>query len=447
MSRTLQSGETTPSLQTKTLRLYKPHAKQLDFHNLNKRFRVAAWGRQSGKSTACSNEIARHMWSRPGTAYWFISPTFDQAKKQYRRFVGMFQSCWQILLKKNQTELRVKFINQSTVEFKSGEVFDNLRGETLDGCVIDEMREQSPDLFKLVVRPMLATRRGWCTFISTPNGEDHFFELAERAKIDSNWGYTHTPSTANPLFTQQEYEEAKLDMSEPEFAQEIMAEFRDLTRGKAYGSYSVRNERMTSPFTDNGLVHKNLPVYLCCDFNMAPMAWTLVQGAVKNFYAFDMIYIPKTQRGTEEASKVLTEKLQEYNIESITIVGDATGKANKTSAAGQTDYAIICAALDRAKITWENLTPESNPPVKDRVNCFNAHLEDANGAQHFWLHPVNCKPLRLDLQKTTWKEKVVGKLDAGPKNLYTHASDGVGYLLHAVDPLQLFEDSFDLRII
>src|SRR6185503_20326410 len=97
--------------------------------------------------------------------------------------------------------------------------------------------------------------------------------------------------------------------------------------------------------------------------------------------------IERTKRGTFEAAEVLVIKLQEYGIKQITICGDATGKANKTSASGETDYKIICAALDAAKIRWENITPEGNPLIKDRVNTFNAHLKAADGSVHFWLHP------------------------------------------------------------
>lgn len=419
---------------------------------MHTRFKVAAWGRQSGKSTAALNEMLKRAWENPGTNYWFVSPTADQARKQYRRLVGMLSRCWQVLLKKNQTEMRVKLINQSTIEFKSGEVLDNLRGDTLHGAAVDEVRDQHPDLYKLVLRPMLTTTQGWCTFISTPNGEDYFFDLAERARHPANagkWSFMHAPSTANPLFTQEEFEAAKDDMSEAEFAQEILAEFRDLTKGKAYGSYGSHNERTTSPFTSDPdqLVHKNLPIYIGLDFNMAPMSWTLIQGAVKNFYAFDMVHIPRTRTGTEEAAILLAEKLHSYRIKHVTLIGDASGKANKTSAAGETDYSILCAALDDAGITWENLTPEANPPVKDRVNCVNAHLRNAKGVTHFWLHPENCRPLRACFQRTKWKEKGVMKLDPGKENLYTHATDGVGYVLHVLNPITLFDDAFTLGII
>ena len=74
----------------KTLRLYTPHEKQLEFHNAPTRFRVACFGRQAGKSTACLNDLIYKAWTNPGTTYWYVSPTYDQAQfnnsQRCRRF-------------------------------------------------------------------------------------------------------------------------------------------------------------------------------------------------------------------------------------------------------------------------------------------------------------------------------------------------------------------------
>ena len=163
-------------LQKRILRLYTPHEAQLEIHKCQKRFRVASFGRQSGKSTLTINELLAKAWQSPSTRYWYVSPTFSQALQQYRRAVGMLMSCGDAMLKKNQTELRIKLINQSELKFVSGEVLDNLRGETLHGVGIDEVRDQHPDLWPMVIRPMLTTTKGFAIFISTPNGFDAMFQ-------------------------------------------------------------------------------------------------------------------------------------------------------------------------------------------------------------------------------------------------------------------------------
>ncbi len=424
------------------LKLYVPHAMQLAFHGSKARFRVASWGRQSGKSTACLNELLKYAWENEGVTLWYISPTFNQAVIQYRRLVGMLWRCKNIILKKNQTELRIKLSNQSQIVFKSGEVKDNLRSETLHGVVIDEVRDQPSDLWKMIIRPMLSTTGGWAVFVSTPRGFDQFYDLAVKAQTDTTgkWEFFKAPSTCNPLFTKEEYEDAKSDMSEGEFAQEIEAEFRNITAGKAYSSAGDHNKRSSSPFCPEGqLVSQWLPVVVGMDFNVGHMRWNLGQFRGPVSYWFDQISIENTN--TQQCARVLVEKLVALRDQGllkgspmVKLVGDASGNSRNTKAT-ESDYAIITTALDAAKITWTNDTPASNPPVKTRVNTMNARLKSADGNITLFYHPVNCGSFDRDLDRVAWKNGT-SELDQTTDKSLTHASDSVGYPICVYAPIE-----------
>ncbi len=430
-------------IQTRVLRLYTPHSVQLAVHMSKARFRVASWGRQSGKSTCCLNEILRYAWEHEGVTLWFISPTEKQAKVQYRRLVGMLWKCQGILLKKNQTELRVKLFNQSQIKFVSGEVLDKLRGETLHGVVIDEVRDQHPELWSMVIRPMLATTGGWAMFVSTPRGFDQFYDLAKKAMSDliGKWEFFKAPSTCNPLFTEEEYQDSKKDMSEAEFAQEIDAEFRNITSGKAYSSAGEHNKLMSSPFCKDGaLVSPYLPVVVGLDFNVGFMRWHLGQFKGPSSYWFDAVEVNETN--TQECAPVLVEKLVALRDAGllkqnpmVRICGDATGESRNTKAT-QSDYDIICKALDDEKITWSNDTLKSNPPVKTRVNTMNARLKAADGTITLHYHPINCKALDRDFDRVVWKPGT-NELDQTKDKSLTHSSDGVGYPVCVFSPIEL----------
>lgn len=414
----------------KQLELYTPHRVQRSFHESKARYRVASLGRQSGKSTMCSNELAFRAWENPSTTYWFISPTFEQARIQYRRFVSMFSGCFELLLKKNQSELRVKFINHSSVTFKSGEVFDNLRGETLDGVVIDEVREQPNGLWPLVIRPMLATTRGWAVFVSTPSGHDSFFDLAEMAKAstDGTWEFFHAPSTCNPLFSMPEYEQARREMSDLQFRQEILAEFVNITHGTTYLNHGHHNQREDSPFSSTEQISPHLPIVVGMDFNVGSLRWVLGQTNANIFYFFDEIAIDNTH--TQEACRVLLNAIVNAKNE-IWLCGDATGSARKTSAAGETDYSIIMQELKAAGHKVTNVTPDSNPPVKDRVNSVNTALRSAANEVRLWYNPKKCPALKRDLERVVWKQGATGAiLDQQRDPSLTHATDAMGYVVH-----------------
>jgi hypothetical protein len=414
------------------LKLYKPHAKQLEFHTAKTRYRVASLGRQAGKSTMSLNELVKRAWEVPNTRYWFVSPTYPQARIQYRRLVGMLWACPEVMLKKNQTELRVKLVNNSEISFKSGENFDNLRGETLHGAVIDEVRDQHPELWPQVIRPMLTTTKGWAAFVSTPNGFDAFYDLAERAKTDPDWSLIKAPSTCNPLFTREEYEAARKELSDAEFDQEINANFRDLHSGSVYVSFSDDNLKAECPFINGGLFTPLLPVIVGMDFNLSPMAWTLGQERNGDYYFFDEIFLKKSH--TQEAALELVDRLKRMDLKAPTqviLAGDATAKAGQRAAAGKSDYSIICELLTDAGIRFENRTPEANPHIKDRINIVNAKLKSATGTRHLFINPKTCPKLVRDLQRVVWKQGGSFILDQTTNPELTHISDAMGYAIAA----------------
>lgn len=441
----------TPKPRTLRLKLYTPHAMQLKLHQSTKRYRVASWGRQSGKSTWGINELVAKAWTNPGTRYWFISPTFPQARVMYRRLIGTLFKSREIMLKKNQSELRVKLINQSEIRFVSGEVFDNLRGETLHGAIIDEVRDQHPDLWPMVIRPMLSTTRGWCTFISTPNGFDAFYDLANKAQTDSDWEFYSAPSTANPLFTEEELRAARSSMSEAQFAQEILAEFRDLTSGRAYANFSPDNLSDTCPFYVGKDWHPQLSVVLGADFNLSPMSWHLGQTRADQWWWFDEIHLKNShtqEASLELASRIEMLKAQGYAAEpNLIICGDATSKAGQRAAAGQSDYDILKSVLRSRRISFRDITPESNPSVKDRVNAVNTKCKDASGVNHLWLHRQNVPELKKDLERVVWKPGGNATLDEGPMKELTHASDSIGYPVTELTPVKAIKDVGKVKII
>lgn len=449
------------------LELYSPHLAQRQFHNSSARFRVVSYGRQSGKSTACLNELARRAWEKPGT-YWFISPSYDQAKVQFYRFLNQYPpDCGIYARKPNESSFWLQLISGSNIYYKSGAVLHRLRGESLAGCVIDEVRDQPPELWKQVVQPMLTTTNGWAAMVSTPRGFDAFYDLATKAQecSDNTWEFFSAPSTCNPLFSQEEFNRLRSEMTEAEFAQEVLAEFREIQRGSAYTSFSVAdNLTEVSPISglpssslgapSPSIINPYLPIELYCDWNVTFMSWVIGQFRNgKGHYFFDEVYLERSH--TEEAAALFVHKFREHTKginfladPNVIIVGDATGNAQKTSASGKTDFTILETALRKAGITYRNLTPSSNPLVKDRVNTVNSRLKSADGTVQIWFHPKLAPKTKRDFQRVTWKLNATGAiLDQTTDPSLTHLSDAVGYGVCVRNPMHGVSDVGSLRII
>jgi hypothetical protein len=356
--------------------------------------------------------------------------------------------------KPNESRLDLPLINGSTIRVVSGFGIDNLRGETLHGVVIDEMRFQKKGIWSKIIYPMLTTTGGWAAFVSTPQGFDDFHDLYVNAVTDrtGDWFYMHSPSTCNPLFTEAALENARQNMSEPEFAQEIMAEFRNLTQGTAYFNFGEWNIIEGNRFARNGEpINPILPVHLYPDFNVLPMGWTMAQfrhGQGHHF--FDEIFL-QSRSNTEEASREFIDKLSglpEIKADpKVIICGDASGKAEKTSSTGETDYTIIKDALRKAKISFDDRTPAANPRVKDRVNTLNARLKAADGSVQVTFDRTKCTWTIKDLYKVLWKQGATAILDQKTDPMLTHLSDTVGYGVHEFNPIPVIGDVGVTRVI
>lgn len=418
---------------------------QKRFDESTSRFNLSVWGRQSGKSTAGYRKM---IWkplqiNHPGI-YWHVLQTYSAADIIFERYMReIYPHKGTIWNYSSETERRIELIGGRHVFFKSGDNFEDLRAESLSGCIIDEARQQHPDLWRLVIRPMLAKAHsinpqlGWADMLTTPNGFDWVYDIYNDALLNpSEWGVIHAPSTEAWWWTPEEIDSAKKSMGEAEFAQEIMAEFRDLTTGKAYVNWSEANMLTENPFFKGRLIHPGLPICVFMDFNLSPMAWTLAQKKIDDFYCFDEVWL--TRSHTQEAAEVLAQKIIAYGHQKlgVILVGDATSKSGQRAAAGQSDYDIVCQVLDKYEIRWVNMTPESNPNVKDRVNTVNAKLKDGNGISHLWIHPTNCPQLRRDFERVVWKASSGSLiLDQTTDKERTHSSDGVGYGICELSPL------------
>jgi len=126
-------------------------------------------------------------------------------------------------------ELYIELINGSMIWAKSGDNPDNLRGEGLDGVILDECAMLKPEVWNEVVRPALSDKQGWALFISTPKGKNWFYELFLRGldKGQSKWASFQYRTHENPIVTQDEIDEMKRSMPEIKYRQEVLAEFLD----------------------------------------------------------------------------------------------------------------------------------------------------------------------------------------------------------------------------
>src|SRR5246127_5363101 len=100
--------------------------------------------------------------------------------------------------------------------------------------VLDEFADMKPEVWHEVVRPVLADRRGWATFIGTPKGKNEFFRLYESAKRDPAWFHMMLKASESGIISPAELADLRREMGEDQYQQEFECSFEAAIKGSFY---------------------------------------------------------------------------------------------------------------------------------------------------------------------------------------------------------------------
>jgi len=215
---------------------YKPREQQLAIHDLmdSKRFGVVVAHRRMGKTVSAINHLIKDaiLNQKEAPRYAYIAPTYGQAKRV----------AWDYLVKyaeplggsQNITELRVDFWGRR-VQLYGSDNPESLRGQYFDGVILDEIGDQNPKIWTDIIRPALADRKGWCLFIGTPKGHNHFKELRDRAEKEEGWGLLEFKASETGVVDETELKAARNEMGEDKYRQEFECSFDAAVEGSYYG--------------------------------------------------------------------------------------------------------------------------------------------------------------------------------------------------------------------
>jgi hypothetical protein len=187
-----------------------------------------------GKTVSAINHLIKDalLNQKEAPRYAYIAPTYGQAKRV----------AWDYLVKyaeplggtSNISELRVDFWGRRIQLFGSDNP-ETLRGQYFDGVILDEIGDQNPKIWTDIVRPALADRKGWCLFIGTPKGHNHFKELRDRAEKEDGWGLLEFKASETGVVDEVELKAARNEMGEDKYRQEFECSFDAAVEGSYYG--------------------------------------------------------------------------------------------------------------------------------------------------------------------------------------------------------------------
>lgn len=188
------------------------------------RFRVLACGRRWGK-TRLGAALCVAVGLHRGRAWW-VAPSYKMAAVGWRLVRQLGQQVPGTQIK--QADQMVLLPGGGTVQVRSADDPQSLRGEGLDFVVMDECAFIQEAAWTEALRPALSDRPGRALFISTPKGRNWFWRAWSRGQEGgTEWASWRFPTASNPFIAASEIEAARESLPERVFEQEYLAEFVD----------------------------------------------------------------------------------------------------------------------------------------------------------------------------------------------------------------------------
>lgn len=231
---------------TLTLELPNLHSGQRAIFEDTHRFRAVSAGRRFGK-TKLGALMCFAVAANRGRAWW-VAPSYGIALIGWRMMRSLAAQVPGVQI---QESLRmITLPTGGSVQIKSADNPDSLRGEGLDFVVLDECAFLKEETWTEVMRPALADRKGGALFISTPKGRNWFWHIYQRANYDNAWHSFHFTSYDNPFVERAELDSTREQLPERVYRQEILAEFLEDGGGVFRG---VRKAATATPQANNHL--------------------------------------------------------------------------------------------------------------------------------------------------------------------------------------------------
>lgn len=186
------------------------------------RFKVVAAGRRFGKTVLGTAKILVAATTHPKSVSLWVSPSHSQSRMALDMVAGLLPVPYREV---NRTFSEIYLTNGSKVVFRSGERWDNLRGDGLVCAVLDEAAFLDERVWTEAVRPALSDHKGEALLISTFNGENWFYSYFRNAlEVDNDqWESWRFLTLDNPFIDPAEVEEARRNLPREVFEQEYEA--------------------------------------------------------------------------------------------------------------------------------------------------------------------------------------------------------------------------------
>jgi len=415
------------------MEVLRPHPIQYKLWTEERRFKVVACGRRSGKTEIAKRKLI--LSALKGTTnvranFFAGAPSRSQAKRIYWDDLKHYTKG--LTANISETDLCLEFHNGSRIYVLGMDKPERVEGTPWDGGVLDEYANMRANVWGEHVRPALSDRLGWCWFIGVPEGRNHYYDLYRYAQSGESdeWG-VYTWVSAD-ILAPSEVEAARRDLDDYTFQQEYEGAFVNFS-GLAY--YNFRE----ALHVRHCKYDPERPLILCFDFNVDPGVAAVVQE-------LDMVdEVTGRQIENESITSVIGEVFIDKNSntnlvcnkividwgrheKNVFVYGDATGGSRGSARIMGSDWDLVKQYLE--PVFGDRLfmrVPPANPKERSRVNAMNSRLKTTTGAVHLQVNPITAPHVVRDFEGVSLIPGGSGELNKKFDLTLTHITDALGY--------------------
>jgi PBSX family phage terminase large subunit len=300
----------------------------------------------------------------------------------------------------SKSEQKLFFKNGSIIMFRHFDEPSKLKSLNLGFAEIEEMSDVPYETFKMLLgRMRQIPGNSWKGFRYRIFG--HTNPEARRGWIYNtfvrnkkpNYRLIIAPTTENVYLPKHYCEELKYAYDEKYYKKNVLGEFEEDSSAHVVKDFTSENIRKIK-------YDKDLPLHISCDFNVDPMCWVLAYKDDRKIYAFDEIALENAT-----TAMACAEFHRRYGAHKgpIIINGDASGD-NRTTASEYTNYVIMKNRL--SALGYYDVRVEIrafNPPIKNRINAFNAMVHSAAGERRLLIDP-KCEKVLYNINNLKYRE-------------------------------------------
>ena len=393
------------------------------------RFPIVPAGRRSGKTERAKRFLARESMWLPEEKFFAAAPTFNQAKKIWWDDLKMLTLSARHIKRPSESDLIIFMPNGTEIHVLGLDQPQRFEGIPWSGGVIDEIADVKGQSLEANIMPALNTvnptrpyYRAWCWFIGVPDGLNHYYDMAERARLHGVDGDGSMPEyqlfhwTSEEILPPDIIEAAKRTMSKKQYNQEYRASFETAT-GRIYEDYGPANYCQAE-------IQPHEVLHWTHDQNYTPLSSAVAVVRDGKPYFLDEIVLESAI--SKQSALEFVEKFRDHRNKKVFIYGDPAGRAGEKHG-HKSDYTDIEDILRIHNWKFERRVRPAAPAIKDRQNAVRAKICNAKEEISLFVNPKTASWTHKGLATVQLKEG--SSFQEDDKNQYQHITTAVGYFV------------------